>query len=470
MDIMIFVGVLILLQLICLVISKMTAAGVKSQTDYFLAGKKVSFFPLLMTFIATQIGGGLVLGSSEESYKFGWAVLIYPLGQCLGFVVLALGVGKRMAQFNVSTVAQLFEEVYQSPRLKRVASALSILSLFMIFVAQLIASKKFMLSFGLESNTLFVIFWILVVSYTVLGGLEAVIVTDIIQATFFIVVFATCLGYALFLSDQSAGEMVLPGWNSPQFDFNSTNLVGWLLMPLLFMIIEQDMAQRCFAAKSDKAVSRSAAWAAVLTFLISAIPIFFGIIGKQQGIEVLPGSSVLMTVVQETTTPALAALVACAVFAAIISTADSLINAISSNLTQDFAFFQTKDKQNLRTSQLVTAGIACLGILISFYFSNIVDLLIQSYELAVSCLLVPVLGALILKGKKGNELSALLAIILGAVGFGWFQTAWIGIPKEIVSIGLSLLGFGLGEAISLLRRKRLFFYEKISASERTEPF
>ena len=101
-----------------------------------------------MTFVATQIGGGLVLGAAEEAYQFGWTVLLYPLGACLGFVVLALGVGKNLARFQVSTVAEFFEVVYRSPLLKKMASLLSITSLFMILMAQVIASRKFMVSLG----------------------------------------------------------------------------------------------------------------------------------------------------------------------------------------------------------------------------------------------------------------------------------------------------------------------------------
>ena len=55
-----------------------------------------------------------------------------------------------------------------------------------------------------------------------------------------------------------------------------------------------------------------------------------------QSLEVPQGGSVLMTTITKTTNPWMTALVGCAVLAAIISTATSLINAISSNLSSDF--------------------------------------------------------------------------------------------------------------------------------------
>src|SRR6476660_1179278 len=117
MNTTVFIGVLALLQLICLWAGKRASKNLQDQQDYFLASKEVRFFPLLMTFVATQIGGGLVLGAAEEAYQFGWTVMLYPLGACLGFVVLSSGIGRRLAQFDVSTVAQLFEVVYKSVKL-----------------------------------------------------------------------------------------------------------------------------------------------------------------------------------------------------------------------------------------------------------------------------------------------------------------------------------------------------------------
>ena len=255
-----------------------------NQQDYFLAGKDIRFFPLLMTFIATQIGGGLVLGSAQEAYAFGWTVLLYPLGACLGFLVLALGVGKKLAHYQVSTVAELLEVFYRSVKLKKMASLLSIASLFMILMAQVIASRKFMVSLGMDETLLFLGFWGVVIVYTVMGGLKAVVNIDIIQAAFFILVFAAAFGMILYTGTFSFSQIVEGGWKGESFDFSTEKLSGWLLMPLLFMVIEQDMAQRCFAARSPRVVTKAAGYAALCTLLICIFPVFIGILGKQTGV------------------------------------------------------------------------------------------------------------------------------------------------------------------------------------------
>lgn len=443
MDTTVFVGVLALLQLICLWAGKRASNNLRDQQDYFLASKEVRFFPLLMTFVATQIGGGLVLGAAEEAYKFGWTVLLYPLGACLGFVVLALGIGKKLARFSVSTVAELLEVVYGSPLLKKMGSFLSIISLFMILMAQVIASRKFMMSLGVDHSVLFLAFWGIVIIYTVMGGLKAVVSIDIIQALFFITIFAFGLGYILYTGSFNLAAVIEGGWKSEAFDFNTAKLSGWLLMPLLFMVIEQDMAQRCFAARSPRVVTRAAAYAALCTLLVCLIPVFLGILGKQMGIVVPAGSSVFMDIVQALTNPYLAAFIGCAVLMAVLSTAISLLNAVSSNLSQDFDF-GLKGAQSVQFSRRITAGIGLLAVGGSFYAGEIVDLLIQSYELSVYCLFIPVCIALF--KSRGNAASAWMAFIFGAIGFG--VTRFISfeiVPKEVISLSLSAMGYGLAE-------------------------
>jgi solute:Na+ symporter, SSS family len=448
----IFIPLLFGLQFIYWMIGRRASKKLSGQDDYFLAGKKVKFFPLMMTFLATQIGGGIVLGAAEEAYQFGWPVLLYPFGAALGLILLGSGVGRKLAQFPVFTVAQIFEVVYNSPLLKRIASALSIISLFMILVAQVLASKKFLISMGCDYPPLFIAFWAIVIIYTAQGGLRAVISTDLVQALFFSIVF---LGSVAFLIYTDPTTFSIPWKMGPtHWSPLSSKLCGWLLMPLLFMVIEQDMGQRCFAGASGKIVSRASLGAGMITLVICLVPLFFGILAKALSLNIPHQGSVLMTAIEQTTSPWITAFVGCGVLAAIISTATSLINAISSNLANDFNVFS----KTVKMTQLMTACMALSAIFFAFYFHNVVDLLIQSYELCVSCLFIPICMALF--KKKGSAVAAALAIAFGCVGF--ILSRLYPFPlKEVVSLFLSALGFWLGTAYSThltQKNKNTIFY------------
>jgi SSS family solute:Na+ symporter len=445
----IFISMLFGLQFFYWLIARRASNSLKGKEDYFLAEKTVQFFPLMMTFLATQVGGGIILGAADEAYQFGWPVLLYPLGAALGLILLGCGIGRKLAKFPISTVAQIFEVAYGSALLRKIASLLSVISLFMILVAQIIASNKFLISLGFNHVFLFILFWLIVIVYTAQGGLRAVISTDIVQASFFSGVFLLCFGFILFF-EPSISSIQMPQLEN--FANVSSKTCGWLLMPLLFMIIEQDMGQRCFAGASPKIVSKASFWAGICTLFICIVPVFLGSLAKAAGFEIPEGGSVLITTIAKTTNPWITALVGCAVLAAIVSTATSLINAISSNLSNDFNLSFLQKVNPMQTIKAMTCLISIGAIFCAFYFDNIVDVLIQSYELSVSCLFVPVFLALF--KKRNNFISALLAMSLGAIGFLFFRIYPITFPKEIASILLSLFGFTCGEVIAHFSEQR----------------
>lgn len=440
MNLVLFTSFLFVLQLIYWLVGRRASKNIKNNEDYFLAGKNVKFFPLMMTFLATQIGGGLFLGAADEAYHYGWYVLLYSLGTAIGLIWLGLSIGKRLARFEVSTVAEVVEVFYSSPALKKVASILSIISHFILLVAQILASRKFLMTMGLQSHFLFIAFWAIVILYTVRGGLKALIPIDMVQVGFFTAVLYFCFIYALF----SAPSFELSTFTTTPLP--STKLFGWLLMPLLFILIQQAMAQRCFSGNHPKTVSKASVCSGIVILSISFIPIFFGVMAKNIGLEIPLEGSVLMTIIAHITTPWITALMGCGVLAAIISTAAALINAITSNISNDFSL----NRANLRFLRGLTTVIAISALLSAFNFNNIIELLVQSYELSVSCLFVPIFLALF--KKRGHFLSALLSILFGALGFCLFRIFPIDFSKEILSIVLSFAGYLIGEIIAQQRR------------------
>jgi SSS family solute:Na+ symporter len=213
------------------------------------------------------------------------------------------------------------------------------------------------------------------------------------------------------------------------------------------MFIEQDMGQRCFAGNSPRTVSRAAIGAGIGIMMVCFIPVALGVLAKTAGLVIPPGASVLMIAVAYATNPWVVALVGCAVLAAIISTASSLINAISSNLSQDFEIL--RERKSLRSIQALTLGLSVISLVVAFYFDNVVDILIQSYGLFVSCLFIPIFIALF--KKRGHFISGLLSILFGAVAFFLFKVVPLPLPEEIASILLSLLGYGCGEVLAKWR-------------------
>lgn len=409
--------------------------GKKGDQTFFLADRSLGGIALGFSVMATQVGGGLVLGTADASYESGWGVYLWPLGNALGLFVIALGLGQRLRRLGIGTVAEVFEKVYSWPSLRKFAAYLSVISLFLILMGQIVAAKRLLLCFGLESTTLFVAMWLIVMLYTVIGGLKAVVYTDIIQA----IVILALLGFGTFVMFSFTGREIT--LTTPSFAGTKDMMTSFFLMPLLFMIIGQDMGQRCFSAKDDKAVKVAFIIGGLGVALTGIMPVLVGIYAKYVGLNFTPKTSVLMSTFQQLSPPFISGLVGCAVLIALISTVDSLLCALSSNIAFDFS----EKKLFKNAPQWITFVVGVAALLFSLFFENISTFLMVSYELSCACLAVPILFGLFI--KKGKPQAALFAMIFGASGFILFKFLPSAPLKEVWALMLSLIGYGFGTLI-----------------------
>lgn len=407
----------------------------KKSSNYFLGDRSLGWFLLMMTFVATQVGGGFILGTAEASFEHGFYGIFYSLGQALGFLALGLGFGAKLQSLKLNTASDLFETYYGSVRLKKFAAILSIVSLTGILIAQAVALRKFMFAMGWNEEWIFLASWLVVIFYTTQGGFLAVVWTDLLQATLMIgmLILAFCFAisqsstpHVSFVLDISRGDVEPFG---PQ-------LLALLVMPFLFMFIEQDMVQRCFAGKNQKAVTIGALAASFVLFALAIIPVYFGLLGQTYGVE-SSLSSKFMEAISLSTNSVIFSSAACAVLLAIISTASSLLSAISSNIANDFM-----GKSKPRTITFVTGVVALVA---SHFSTNIFTWMIASYELAVDALFIPLVAAVFLKERCLSLLGAAkLACIFGCIGFIETKIFSHGTLGLFLPLILSALGYGIG--------------------------
>ena len=421
---------------------KNAAKSIAKNSDFFLMDRQLTFLPLCLTLLATQLGGGVLIGAADKSYSEGWIVLLYPLGTFLGFLFLGFGFGAKLRKMNIATIPEIFEVIYKSKSLRLIASSISIISFYFILVGQGIAAKKFFATIGLNSPKYFVTFWIVFVIYTVMGGFKAVVKTDIIQSIIIL------LGLALAFYSLDFNNLYFEQISPANFNFKGIPWSAYLLMPFGFMLIEQDMAQRCFAVKNTRIIAPAAITAGLVLFIGSAIAIFFGIIGRDIAQNIAAESSVLMTTIETLTHPLVATFFMVAIAMAIASTADSLLCSTASLISCDFVVhFKMSHNKNLLISRLITLLIGVSSLILTYYFENIISVLLLSYELAVSALLVPVIIAVI--SKKPNKSGAMFAFFTGIICFIIFQFLSPAF-KEFFTLSLSLTAYHLG---SLLQKK-----------------
>lgn len=446
MDSLLFLSIFTLLGVLYFVLGWYASNKVTSDTDYYVAGRKLGMLQITCNLIATQLGGGMLLGTASEAYKIGYYGILYTLGMSLGFLLLSFGVAARLQQFNVITAAQLFETRYNSITLKKIASLLSIITLFGILIAQVVGFKSLIGGLGYSTTWVMIPLWGIVVVYTMIGGLRAITINDIVQLAIITVVFGGIA--AVLLYQEPSSFFSLSSLSNLQNNFASTqeswySLLAIVLMPALFSLIEQDLAQRFFASRSMAIATYSALIASIFLIIFAFIPVYFGMKAKLLGLSMAADANPLIVFLQSHTSDLIFSFVICAIVAAIISTADALINGISANITQDFEVYRFTSVSKLRVSKCISFIIG-ISALIAAYFvpQNIINILISSYELSVCCLLIPLLFCYFKQNVKKS--AAIGGIVFGLIGFVGFRIFPIPFSKELVALGLSALGYGIG--------------------------
>lgn len=413
MDSFLFLVAFCTLAVFYLAIGLYASKDVSNTTDYFLAGRSLGIPSVMFTLIATQLGGGLLLGTAQEAYNVGLYGIMYTLGMGIGFLILGFGLASRLQSLGVNTTAELFETKYGSTTLKKIASLLSIITLSGILIAQIVGSKSFLLSIGFDNQIVFLCFWSFTIFYTMMGGLKAVILTDIAQVALIIFIFSSLFLYSIFTNPTSLPQVLNSNFSTDPNVFNTRTLISTLIMPILFSLIEQDLAQRFFASRSAFVARISALGAGILLLLFSFIPIYFGMYARISSISIPFGANPLMPIIGFIGGGTMFILSACAIIAAINSTADSLLCAIASNLAQDFSLLRSI-RSSLKRSQLITLLIGILAIIASYCVpGTIISILIHSYELSVYTLFIPLIACYFLPRVRYN--AALYSVITSSL-------------------------------------------------------
>jgi len=449
-----FLSIFLVLGVVYLALGIFVSQRIKNVKDYFLAGRDLGIGALTFTLVATQIGGGMLLGTANAAYADGYLGVFYSIGMSIGFLLLGFGLGARLREFNVVTTAELFQTKYGSTFLRKIAGMISALSMIGIFAGQVVASRALFSVLGIATEGVLILFWIFVITYTVMGGLKAVVITDIFQVIFLICIVTAIFGYCA--SGELGAFFSLGAIGSNQAKFASFGTSFYKQLPILitsalYPLFGQDLAQRFFAARTKRIAVTSALLASAIIVAFSFIPVYFGMKAKFLGLAIPVGSSSFYAVIQALTSDLVLAIVGCALIAAITSTADSLLCAVSSNITQDFELKFSSVRSQLFFSKVITCVAGVIGMGIAYYSQDILTLLYQSYELLISSLFIPILFCFFPVVRK--KTAAALSILGGSLAFAGLKVCSLygvydvsGITLVVLPILVSLLGYLIGYA------------------------
>lgn len=402
------------------------------EEDYYVGGRDMGSWHIGLSVVATDVGGGFSIGLGGLGFLMGlsgsWLLFTGLIGAWLSAVVVIPRVWPLAHQQRWLTLPQFFGYFFNA-RVAWIAGMISAIGYLGFTSSQLLAGAKLATATfpELSLHQGLAIMGIVAVTYTVFGGLKAVIYTDTFQ---WIILMAGLICIGIPLSWQAVG-----GWEEisrtvPEGFFRldqvaPVQLLNWLITIVPIWFVGMTLYQRIYASRSTKAAQKAWYIAGLFEYPVMAfMGVMLGLLSRvaaEQGMFAFAGYGSALDMDHEmglplllrTVMPAgLMGLILSAYFSAIMSTADSCLIAASGNIQTDLIGEGPLRKySSIRISQIVTALVGVAALFIASWMTNVLDLMLLSYAFMVSGLFVPVLAALFT--KKTSATGALWAMILG---------------------------------------------------------
>ncbi|MDK2857652.1 MAG: solute:Na+ symporter, family [Verrucomicrobiota bacterium] len=400
----------------------------KNHEDYYVGGRDISSTHVGLSIAATDVGGGFSIGLGGLGYAIGlsgsWLLFTGLVGAWLSAVFIIPRVKKVDREHGMLTYPDFLAHRYGRP-VALLAALISGIGYLGFTGAQVLAGAKLMAGtvlpetvFGLNPLPVaLVVMGAVIVLYTVLGGIKAVIYTDTVQ---WIVLFGGLLLFALPAALWRIGGFralreALPPEHLSLTHIEPITFINWMITIIPIWLIGMTLYQRMYACRDERTAKRAWYLAGLFEYPAMAfIGVLLGACGRALFADIESEMAVPMLI--KTVLPiGLTGIVVAAYFSAVMSTADSCLMAASGNFVNDLleklSSTPWKTKTHVFISQLVTLAIGTIAIVLALHFTTVLDGILHAYAFMVSGLTVPTLGAFF--WKKSSASGALAAMLAG---------------------------------------------------------
>jgi SSS family solute:Na+ symporter len=389
---------------------------ITSQEDFLVAGRSVG--PLLYsgTLAAIVLGGASTVGGVKLGYQYGISGMWFVFMFGLGILVLSLGLVKRILGLELYTVPELLERRYNASA--RIAGGAVMVGYdLMVSVTATIAVGSVMeVIVGIPRTEAILISSLVMVGYSVLGGMWSLTMTDIIQFViktvgFLFILLPAAIMHAGGLSGMHAR---LPVEFFSLGHIGAGKIASFFLLYFFGILIGQDVWQRVFTARSVS-VARNGGIGVGLYCLVYALAgALIGAAGRVFLPPLAEGDLAFAQIVNAVLPVGLRGLVLAAALAAIMSTASACLLAASTVLLEDvyLRLRGTSSTGSIAQSRGVTLALGLVMTAASCAMHDVITALTVAYDLLVGGLLVPIIGAMI--WPRGTTAGALASIALGS--------------------------------------------------------
>lgn len=438
--------------------------------DYYLASRDISPALAGLSAVATNNSGYMFIGVIGYTYATGFAAIWLMIGWISGDYVASRYVHARLRRLTEATGAVSFADILshwngqRDVLLQRLLALISLVFLLAYASAQLVAgSKALHVLFDWPMATGAFLGAGLVLLYCLAGGIRASMWTDAAQS--FVMIGAMSLMLIVATLNLGGLEAVwqqlhsIPGYmNAYPKDLALPGLAGGVLFAVswffagLSVIGQPHVMVRFMALNNGAHMNRARFWYYLWFIAFYAMATGVGLLSRLY----LPDTAnfdaelALPTMALELLHPVLVGLVLAGVFAATLSTADSLILSCSAALTHDLVPGSNK-LSRLKWGTVIITALALIWALSNT--QSVFNLVIMAWS-GLASALAPLLICRVM-GAQPPRWARFAAVIVGlSVAIAWRYLGWQSALYEGMA-GMTAGGALLALSLIVTRHKRV---------------
>lgn len=355
-----------------------------STENFFVGNRTIPFWAAGLSLYAVNTSSISFIAIPAKAFETNWQYLTNNLIAVLGLMFVAVWVVPLLRRLNLMSTFSYLETRFH-PGIRMMASALAIL----MQIGSRMSVILFLPALAIATITGISVVWSILlmggftIIYTAMGGMKAVIWTDVVQvivkmggAIFAIgfIVWSLDKGFIGFVADAMAeGKTKLFDFS---FDLTKATVWGFIFLVLFEVVLtfpkDQVLMQRVLSTKSDKEAGRSI-WA----FAAIMIPggfVFYGIgtalfyyyrANPERMNPLLPIDATFPLFIAAELPSGVTGLIIAGIFAAAMATLSGIMNSVATLISVDFYERFAKDKSQKKGvffAEMMTVVVGLVGI------------------------------------------------------------------------------------------------------------
>jgi SSS family solute:Na+ symporter len=401
----------------------------ENKYDSFLAAdRNMNLLQTTSSAAATDIGGAFSIAMGGLGFTLGvsgsWMIAVSGLSIVMVSFLMVPKVKRWSDKAKGLTTGDLFAARFDR-RTGTLAAVVIGISWFTFVGGQIIAGGKLLqVTLNMDLTLAVLVSGAVILAYTTMGGLKAVIYTDVFQMLVLMI--------GIVFIAVPIGLIEVGGWSAMAQQFNSSestkhlldwSAVGWsqlldwffAIFPVWFISIAA--MQRIVAAKDVKTAQRG--------FFLTGIPIewplfaigstMIGLFARYLIPDLTDPELATPMIIMQLLPAGVAGLVIAAYIAAVMSSADSCLMGPVAIFTNDiykrYINPESSEQHLVRIARYTTVILGVLAILIAYLIPNILELILYAYTFGSAGIFFPMLGLLF--WPKTTAKGAFWSMLLG---------------------------------------------------------